>query len=257
MSPAPLQIPHTPPPPFCTLLLPSPLLRIPTARAPLAISCLPPYPVAHSYSPGNFLQEFNWGGHLRRGFFLPTHFLAPLQNATPPIQIPASFANALRTTPYCKSPPPPLLQIPARPSELPPCQSPRVEILLPLPCPLFCKSLPPLPPFFQTCALKSAWSTCLQTFSAKLPLVDSCCSTQSMSAIVCSRRRQALLKWAARRLQAADPFHLGGCNGLQVGCKEAAPRSHRRDRWTTTRVPSVFIIIYSVLHVNDLNVTPT
>ena len=87
------------------------------------------------------------GGHLRRGFFLPTHFLAPLQNATPPIQIPASFANALRTTPYCKSPPPPLLQIPARPSELPPCQSPRVEILLPLPCPLFCKSLPPLPPF--------------------------------------------------------------------------------------------------------------
>ena len=197
------------------------------------------------------------GGHLRRGFFLPTHFLPPLQNATPPIQIPASFANALRTTPYCKSPPPPLLQIPARPSELPPCQSPRVEILLPLPCPLFCKSLPPLPPFFQTCALKSAWSTCLQTFSAKLPLVDSCCSTQSMSAIVCSRRRQALFKWAARRLQAADPFHLGGCNGLQVGCKEAAPRSHRRDRWTTTRVPSVFIIIYSVLHVNDLNVTPT
>ena len=34
----------------------------PPPAPPLAISCLPPYPVAHSYSPGNFLQEFNWGG---------------------------------------------------------------------------------------------------------------------------------------------------------------------------------------------------
>ena len=197
------------------------------------------------------------GGHLRRGFFLRTHFLAPLQNATPPIQIPASFANALRTTPYCKSPPPPLLQIPARPSEFPPLPIPPRRNPPAPPLPPFLQ-IPASPtPFFQTCALKSAWSTCLQTFSAKLPLVDSCCSTQSMSAIVCSRRRQALFKWAARRLQAADPFHLGGCNGLQVGCKEAAPRSHRRDRWTTTLVPSVFIIIYSVLHVDDLNVPST
>ena len=249
-------------PPHTTTLLHtpafhSPLLRIPTARAPLAISCLPPYPVAHSYSPGNFLQEFNWGGHLRRGFFLPTHFLAPLQNATPPIQIPASFANALRTTPYCKSPPPPLLQIPARPSEFPPLPIPPRRNPPAPPLPPFLQ-IPASPtPFFQTCALKSAWSTCLQTFSAKLPLVDSCCSTQSMSAIVCSRRRQALLKWAAKRLRAADLFHLGGCNGLQVGCKEAAPRSHRRDRWTTTRVPYVFSIIYSVLHVDDLNVVST
>ena len=184
---------------------------------------------------------------MRRGFFLPTQFLAPLQNATPPIQIPASFANALRTTPYCKSPPPPLLQIPARPSEFPPLPIPPRRNPPAPPLPPFLQ-IPASPtPFFQTCALKSAWSTCLQTFSAKLPLVDSCCSTQSMSAIVCSRRRQALFKWAARRLQAADPFHLGGCNGLQVGCKEAAPRSHRRDRrWTSTSVPSVYSVLLHV-----------
>ena len=126
----------------------------------LPLSCESPPPAPPLQSPASHRTQLHiptplatscrsstGGGHLRRGFFLPTHFLAPLQNATPPIQIPASFANALRTTPYCKSPPPPLLQIPARPSELPPCQSPRVEILLPLPCPLFCKSLPPLPPF--------------------------------------------------------------------------------------------------------------
>ena len=213
-------------------------LHIPT---PLATSC-------RSSTGGAFATRF-----------LPAHsFPRPVAKChTPEIQIPASFANALRTTPYCKSPPPPLLQIPARPSEFPPLPIPPRRNPPAPPLPPFLQ-IPASPtPFFQTCALKSAWSTCLQTFSAKLPLVDSCCSTQSMSAIVCSRRRQALFKWAARRLQAADPFHLGGCNGLQVGCKEAAPRSHRRDRWTTTRVPYVFSIIYSVLHVDDLNVVST
>ena len=62
--------------------------------------------------------------------FLP-HLLMP--------SVPPLIANP-HHHPFCKFPP--------APPNSPPCQSPRVEILLPLPCPLFCKSLPPPTPFF-------------------------------------------------------------------------------------------------------------
>ena len=134
--------------PFAHSCLPFPSLANPHRPRPPCNLLPPTVPSCTFLLPWQLPAGVQLGGHLRRGFFLPTHFLAPLQNATPPRykflphllmpSVPPLIANPPHH-PFCKFPP--------APPNSPPCQSPRVEILLPLPCPLFCKSLPPLPPF--------------------------------------------------------------------------------------------------------------
>ena len=134
--------------PFAHSCLPFPSLANPHRPRPPCNLLPPTVPSCTFLLPWQLPAGVQLGGHLRRGFFLPTHFLAPLQNATPPIQIPASFANALRTPPYCKSPPttpsansrpplriPPLANPPASKSS---CPSPAPFSANPcLPYPLF------------------------------------------------------------------------------------------------------------------------